>query len=102
MEKGDRGIQEKNGSNLAILLSHISSSYRFYEGLMPDFSIQNPKKKVKRLPRFELLGANNSRVTLSVRGDTSIHTKFHNVPINLPPPPGTNSCTYEHSYARTK
>ena len=59
---------------------------------MPDFSVQNPKKKVK-------LGANDSRVTMSVHGDTSIRTKFHNVPINLPPPPGTNPCLYEHSYA---
>ena len=78
---------------------HTSTHSRFYEGLMPDFSVQNPKKKVKRLPRYELLGANDSRVTMSVRGDTSIRTKFHNVPINLPPPPGTNPCLYEHSYA---
>ena len=65
---------------------------------MPDFSKQNSKKKAEQLPRYELLGANDSRVTMSERGDTS---KFHNVSIILPPPPGTNACIYEHSYAQS-
>ena len=65
---------------------------------MQEFNIQNPKKKAKgRMPNYELLGG---QVTLSVRGDSSIRTKFHNVPISLPPPPGTNSCIYEHSHAQ--
>jgi len=80
---------------------HTSTHTRFYEGLMPAFDIQNPKKKAKgRLPKYELLEANGGRVTLSVRGDTFIRTKFHNVPTCLPPPPGTNPCLYEHSYAQ--
>lgn len=82
---------------------HTSSKCRFYEGLMPDFSVIPAKKKTKRLPRFEMLGNNSSRVTMSVRGDTSIRTKFHNAPISLPPPPGTsNTFIYEHSYASNK
>ena len=82
---------------------HTSAKCRFYEGLMPDFSVIPAKKKTKRLPRFEMLGNNSSRVTMSVRGDTSIRTKFHNVPISLPPPPGTSSIfVYEHSYASNK
>ena len=37
---------------------------------------------------------------LSVRGDTSVRTKFHNVPIDLLPPPGArNTHVLEHSYA---
>lgn len=79
---------------------HTSSKCRFYEGLMPDFSVKPAKKKTKRLPKFEMLGDNSSRVTMSVRGETSIHTKFHNAPLSLPLPPGTsNTILYEHSYA---
>ena len=80
---------------------HTSTHIRFYEGLMPAFNIQNLKTKAKgRLPKYELLGANGDQITLSVHGDTLIRTKFHNVPISLPPPPGTNPCIYEHSYAQ--
>lgn len=77
---------------------HTSKHSRFYEGLMPDFSIK-PAKRPKPLPRFELLGTND-RISFSVRGESSVRAKFHNVPINLPPPPSThNPCTHEHSYA---
>ena len=79
---------------------HTLTHHRFYKGLMPEFSAEPSKKrKPKRLPRYELLGTND-RVTLSVRGDTSVRTKFHNVPIDLPPPPGArNTHVLEHSYA---
>ena len=80
---------------------HTSTKNRYYEGLMPQFSDKPAKRKMKRLPRFEMLGDNSSRVTLSVRGDTSIRTKFHNAPLSLPLPPGASN-TYEHSYARNK
>ena len=82
---------------------HTSSKCRFYEGLMPDFSQKPVNKKTKRLPRFEMLGDNSSRITMSLRGNTSIRTKFHNAPLNLPPPPGvSNTVLYEHCYARNK
>ena len=83
-------------------LYHTSKHSHFYEGLMPDFSVKPAKKKEpKRLPRYELLGAND-RISFSVHGDSSIRAKFHNVPADLPPPPGTyNPCTHEHSYAMT-
>ena len=80
---------------------HTSFKCQFYEGLMPDFSVKLDKKKAKQLPRFEMLGDNSSRITMSVQGDTSTHTKFHNVPLSLPPLLGTsNTFIYEHSYAR--
>ena len=49
---------------------------------------------------YELLGTND-RITMAVRGTTSIRTKFHNIPLELPPPPGIptyNLVAVEHSY----
>ena len=82
---------------------HTTKHSRYYEGLMPEFNAQpNKVKKPKILPRYELLGAND-RISFSVRGDSSIQAKFHNVPVNLLPPPGTcNSYIHEHSYALTR
>jgi len=78
---------------------HTSKHSRYYEDIMPEFSVQPAKTKVKKLPRFELFGENN-RITFSVRGDSSIRAQFHNIPVDLPPTPGTyNPCTDEHSYA---
>ena len=80
---------------------HTSKHSCYYEDLMPEFSVQPVKAKLKKLPRFELLGENN-RITFSVRGDSSIRAQFHNIPVNLPPPLVThNPCTHEHSYAMT-
>ena len=65
---------------------------------MPDFSIaaKHPRKHC-RAPQRELLG-DSHRVTLSVRGATSIHATFHNVPVDLPPPPdGSSHLLSEHS-----
>ena len=75
-----------------------SSHSRFYEGEMPDFNTKpNNTPRDKRLRQRELLGANN-RVTLSVHNSASM-TKFHNLPIDLPPPPGQhNYLSDEHSY----
>ena len=66
---------------------------------MPEFSVQPVKMKSKKLPRYELLGGNN-RVTFSVQGGSSIQAQFHNIPLDLPPPPSThNPSLHEHSYA---
>ena len=78
---------------------HTTKHGWYYEDLMPDFSVKPNKVKKTKLPRYELLGS-NERISFSVRGDTSIRAKFHNVPVNLPPPPNTlNPCIHEHSYA---
>ena len=81
---------------------HTTGNQRFYEGcLMPHFDQEPEKRKSKRIPRYELLGTND-RVTMAVRGATSIRTKFHNAPIELPPPPGNHNANYpiihDHSY----
>ena len=79
-----------------------SSHSRFYEGEMPDLMLPNNPPRERRLPQRELLGANNG-VTLSIRNSASICTKFHNLPIDLPPPPGQhNYLTDEHSYCIQK
>ena len=82
---------------------HTSSHQRFYEGEMPSFS-EMPKKpqKVKRAPRRELMGDIGRRLSFPVRGSLSVRAEFHNVPVDLPPPPNACIATKilsEHSYA---
>ena len=60
---------------------HTSKHSRYYEGVMPEFSVQPAKSKPKKLPRYELLGE-NKRTTFSVRGDSSIRAQFHNAPVD--------------------
>ena len=78
---------------------HTSLHNRFYEGLMPDFSAKPRRdKRPKRVPRYELLGADN-RVTFAVCKTGSIRATFHNAPVELPPPPNTyNPLSHEHTY----
>ena len=70
---------------------------------MPDFSTKpRREKQQKRVPRYELLGADN-RVTFPVRKTGSIRATFHNAPVDLPPPPNTyNPLTHEHTYSINK
>lgn len=79
---------------------YTSGRCQYYQDLMPDFNTTPAKeRKPVRLPRYELLGSNN-RVTMAVRGDSSVRTKFHNVPVNLLPPPSfPNQYMHEHSYS---
>ncbi len=82
---------------------HTSSHQRFYEGPMPEFSVQPHKtKKSRRPPQRELIGAIGRRVSLPTRGTLSTRAEFHNLPVNLPPPPNVSSTTRiisEHAYA---
>lgn len=53
----------------------------------------------KWIPRYKLLGA-NEQVSVVVHGIKTVHIKFHNMPVELPPPPGMNNVLlYEHTYA---
>ena len=78
---------------------YTSRGSRFQEGSMPDFSIPALHlRQPRRPPRREILGA-NERVSFVVRGAGSIRTKFHNVPVDLPPPPRSEvQVRSEHSY----
>ena len=80
---------------------HTSTHTRFHEGVMPEFDTKPTKKaQQKHIPRYELLGTNDL-ITMAVHGATSIRTKFHNIPLELPPPPGIptyNLVAVEHSY----
>ena len=77
-----------------------SAHGRFYEGDLPGFIVPASRpRQPRRAPQRELLGA-TQRVTLAVRGAGSIRTTFHNIPVDLPPPPGsTSQFLSEHSYA---
>jgi len=61
---------------------HTSGHRRYYTDLMPDFCTKPAKpKKPSCIPRYELLGASN-RITLAVHGESSVCTKFHNIPVD--------------------
>ena len=77
---------------------YMSRGSRFQEGDMPDFSSPaSCPRQPRRLPRQELLGA-NQRVSFAVRGAGSIRAKFHNVPVDLPPPPGSEMQVQSEHY----
>ena len=78
---------------------HSSTHTHFY----PEFD-KNPDKepKEKRLPRREQPAAFvPRRATMSVRGSLAVRPKFHNLPLELPPPPNEPVFLHEHSYARS-
>lgn len=84
---------------------YYTTTDRFYEGDMPAFDQPSEKpKRPKRVPRREQARADVSgRVTMAIRGDRSIRTTFHNLPVELPPPPTQNQSIVlsEHAYAST-
>ena len=81
---------------------HTSSHTRYYEGPHPDFDKAPERKtKEKRVPRREQPSAfAPRRATMPVRGSLSVRPTFHNVPLELPPPPNGPVFVFEHSYAR--
>ena len=95
IEESNTQVCEENRS----IFYSTSSHSRFYEGEMLDFNAKpNITPREKHLPQCKPLGTNN-RVTLSVRSSASIRTKFHNLSIDLPPPPGQhNHLADGHSY----
>lgn len=78
---------------------YYSGTDRFYEGNLPGFNepAERPRT-LPRAPRREQPGANvGRRVTMAARGSGSIRASFHNVPVDLPPPPGSSRS--DHTYA---
>lgn len=78
---------------------HTSTHHRFFEGDRPDFNEPQLRPRVQRPARRELMtGGVGGRTSLAQRGATSIRTKFHNVPVELPPPPNVPIHVAEHEY----
>ena len=84
---------------------YTSSHDRFCEGEMPSFDVpalsnRNPRKqRVRR--REQLSELVFGRATLPKPGVRSTRLEYHNVPINLRPPPGTYTPVLtEHSHAK--
>ena len=78
---------------------HTSMHHRFYEGELPDFSQSTSKPRKERIARRELLTSNiGGRVTMAQHGASSIRTQYHNVPVELPPPPNVPGHITDHSY----
>lgn len=78
---------------------HTSKHQRFFEGERPDFSEPPLRPRVQHAARRELMTWKiGGRTSLAQRGATSIRTQFHNVPVELPPPPSIPTHVAEHSY----
>lgn len=77
-----------------------SSHDRFLEGEYPDFDQKSTKRtksvRVRRREQPSLLMV--GRATLPQPGSRSTRMTFHNVPLQLPPVPGTSSHVSDHSY----
>ena len=84
---------------------HTASHDRFYEGERPSFdtpaeSKRNPRKqRVRR--RDQLSQLVYGRATLPIPGARSVRLQYHNVPIELPPPPSYHPVLSDRSYATT-
>ena len=80
---------------------HTSTHTRFSEGPLANFDEQSnrPKRKARSIPRREQPSAfAPRRATLPVRGSVSTRVQFHNVPLELPPPPTGPIHLFDHSY----
>ena len=81
---------------------HTSSHDRFYEGDRPSFdapgkSKSNPRNRRVR-KREQLSQMVFGRATLPTPGARSVRMEYHNVPVELPPPPASHQPTFEHNY----
>ena len=86
MEKGLFGISKRMDKTLPFY--YFTSYQSFYVGEIPSFNESRSKPKWDRAPRCELLaGSVCRRASFPIRSNLSIRTQFHNVPVNLPPPP---------------
>lgn len=74
---------------------------RFHEGPRSSFN-EPPTKtpKQQRIPRRERASVFMSgRATMPVRGTQTVRARFHNVPVDVPPPPSILTHIAEHSYS---
>ena len=80
---------------------HTSSHQRFFEGDRPDFSMAADKPQKEHIYRRELLsGKIGGRVSMAQHKATSIRTKYHNVPVELLPPPSMPVHVTDHAYSK--
>jgi hypothetical protein len=79
-----------------------SSHDRFHEGARPSFSIPSSKPpSAQRFRRREMLtGQAPGRTSFPAAGSKSTRLTFHNIPINIPPPPSQQSHITDHTYTR--
>ena len=78
---------------------HTSTHTRYNEGPLPHFEKSPKKKSAKQIPRREQPAVfGPRRATMLIRGSLSVRPKFHNLPLELPPPPSGPIVLFEHSY----
>lgn len=79
-----------------------SSHDRFCEGDRPHFD-EKPTKVIKRQKvrrREQPANLMFGRMAISTPSARSTRMTFHNIPLELPPVPNSESHVYEHSYAK--
>lgn len=78
-----------------------ASHDRFYECERPGFNepsmSKNPRGSMRVRRSESLVGQAPGRTTLPVPGAKSVRLTYHNVPVEIPPPPGTSHLA-EHTY----
>ena len=78
-----------------------SSHDRFMEGERPDFD-EKPTKEKAAIVRVRRREKPSSLVyglaTFPQPAAQSVRVKFHNIPLEVPPPPGKQSHVIDHSY----
>ena len=81
---------------------HTAAHDRFYEGDRQRFDVPAKKgvKKQRVRKREQLAQLVCGRATLPVPGARSVRLQYHNIPVELPPPPCTHTPHLEHSYAK--
>ncbi|SMN01540.1 hypothetical protein SPONN_2619 [uncultured Candidatus Thioglobus sp.] len=81
---------------------HTSNHDRFYEGDRPSFDVPGKSRRNLRNlhpRRRELLSTLvRGRASLPVPGSKSIRVQYHNLPVDMPPPPGTDAHMSDHTY----
>ena len=82
---------------------YTSAHDRYYEGPRPSFSQPSSQqsKREQRPRRIEQPGnLVHGRATLAIPGARSLRMQFHNVPVDVPPPPSSLKQIHEleHSY----
>ena len=77
-----------------------SSHDRFIEGERPDFDQKSTRKSSNIRPRRRERPSNlmYGLATFPQAAAQSLRVKYHNLPVDVPPPPGTSSHLSDHAY----
>ena len=90
-----------NDPDLPFIIIHrlILNTMKVPIQTLTDHQLNNQRKKIPR--REQLVAFGSSCVTMPVRRTLAVRSKFHNIPLELAPPPNDPVAFHEHSYAQS-